>query len=132
MLQKKSTDVGLFQPRGVKVTSQSGSGSMTIKHLDSFVQRESNLAGEEKLRQTTINEAVNDRNVMNRNISRLIYAKGLPSNHVKSHFFKKALASVGNYGRGYQPPIYNDNMVTYLQKEVERIDNMDLEKHKNE
>lgn len=50
-------------------------------------------------------------------------------NFVESPSSKKALKSVKNYDKDYQPPAYNEARVTYLQK-VEWIDKVDLEKYK--
>lgn len=96
------------------------------------MQRRSTLAGEEKIRQMTINKAVKDRDTVNEDVCCLIYAKGLPFKLVKSPFFEETLESVGNYGKGNQPPIYNEARITYFQKEVERIDKVDLKKYKKE
>lgn len=60
----------------------------------------------------------------------MIYAEGLSFNLVKSHYFKKAVEFIGNFGRDYAPPSYHETKVTYPQKKVKKLDKVDLEKFK--
>lgn len=99
-----------------RLLRRNGNERVNIKKgpLNSFVQRGSNLVGEEKMRRTTINEAMKGRDAVNKDVCCLIYTEGLPFNLVKSPFFKNALESVENYSRSYQLPRYNQARVIYL------------------
>lgn len=70
------------------------------------------MVGEEKIKQTTINESVKGKHTVNKDLCRLIYAK-VPFNLMKIPFFNKALESIENYGKSYQSP-YNEARITYL------------------
>src|SRR5436190_4887368 len=84
------------------------------------------------MKQPTMNEMVKDKELVNEEVCRMIYAEGLPFNLVKSQYFKKALEAVANYGRGYNPPSYHEARVTYLQREVDKINNVNLDKYRKE
>lgn len=95
--------------------------------MDSFVKKRSNI-DQEKIRQ--INEAIKDRDAVNMKIRLMIYAVVLSFNLAKSSYFKKAVEFVRNFGKGYILLLYHEARVAYLQKEVERIDKMDVKKYR--
>lgn len=71
--------------------------------------------------------------MLNNEFYHVIYVETTYFNLVMSFFFKKVVEAVveaiRNYGRDYFLPSYNKARVTYKQKEVEMIDNMDMEKY---
>lgn len=62
----------------------------------------------------------------------MIYAEGLAFNLVKSPYVMKVVESIENFGRGYAPLSYHEAKVIYLQKEVEKINKIDVEKYMEE
>lgn len=76
------------------------------------------------MKQTTINKSV-----VNKNICHVIHNEGLSFNWVKRPFFKKAMEYIENFGKGYVSPSYHRARVTYLHKEIEGIDKVDLQKY---
>ncbi|KAJ9556860.1 hypothetical protein OSB04_011474 [Centaurea solstitialis] len=81
--------------------------------------------------QKTMNEVLKDRKLVTRALCRLLYGEALPFNLVKSSLWKKALALVGEYGKGLKLPSYHEARVTYLKKEVDCVEE-GLNKYKEE
>lgn len=81
--------------------------------------------------QKTMNQVLKDREPVTRALCRLVYGEALSFKLVKSPLWKDALRLVGEYGKGLKPPSYHEVRVTYLKKEVERVEE-GLEKYKQE
>ena len=82
-------------------------------------------------KQKTMNEMLKDREGVIGDICRCIYGNALPFNLVRSPLFKKMLKSIGDYGKGLNPPTFHEVRESYLKKEVDNVQ-ASLEKYKIE
>lgn len=73
-----------------------------------------------------------DKNAMNKDVYHMIYVEGLSFNLVNICYFKKAVESIANFGKGYLPPSYHGTRVTYLKQEVDKIEAVNLERYRKE
>ncbi|XP_028115745.1 uncharacterized protein LOC114313574 [Camellia sinensis] len=84
-----------------------------------------------RAKQQTLNQMVKQRELVIRDICRVIYGHALVFNLVKSPLFKKMLKSVGEYGVGLKPHSYHEVRVYFLKKEVDHV-NASLEVYRKE
>ncbi|WOL10273.1 hypothetical protein Cni_G19027 [Canna indica] len=82
-------------------------------------------------RHQTLNEMVQDIDMVVRDICRCLYGNALPFNLVKSPLFTQMVKSISKYGRDLKLPSYHEVRVIYLKKEVDDI-NTRLEIYRDE
>lgn len=86
--------------------------------MNFFSQRGSNLK-QEKMRLTTINEIVKDKNVVSMDVCRMIYDESVSFNLVKSPYINKTMEFIGNYGKGYDHLSYHKTELNTCRKSQE-------------
>lgn len=107
-LDKLHKNSDLFQE--ADVTSGSESNIVKKWSLDSYVQRGFTL-GQSKIKQTNMNKTMNDREAVNKEVWRKIYAEELSFNIVKSRYFKNVMEAIASFGKGYAP-LFHESRVT--------------------